>query len=711
MQVPLDFYRILGVPIQATPEQIKQAYRDRLQQLPRIQYSQVAISARKQLLDEAYTVLSDAERRQAYDRELFAEIYGEEPAAELASPLVHGIEIQEEQLPGALLLLQELGEYELVLRLAEPVLQEQQTQLQPLTEEVSPPAVSPERVDIYLTTALAYLELGREYWQKNQYETAAQSLQVGLDWLHQEQILAGVRAEILAELDKLRPYRILDLLSRPRSQQAERTLGLTLLKDMLAAREGIEGTGNDQSGLSIEDFLKFIQQLRIYLSVEEQQELFEAEAQRPSAVATYLAVYAMVARGFHKRQPALIRRARTLLMRLQEHQDVYLEQAICALLLGQPQAAQQVLELSQEYESLAFIREYSEESPDLVPGLYLYTERWLKEEVYPYFQDLADQPVALKGYFMDEQVQRDLEAFTAEADAPGSTSVERTGASAAVSPSPSKPSGEPGGRKSAALQLPLQSLSRGLSQPPFGSWLSKSSSPSSASTTDSPQLPPSPPANDRRDEHQGIGEQITKHQLQVLRGRARSRGKRSPLGFLGVMTVGIAGMVLVAIAVLRQTQPQLEDPPAAPRIEPVSSSVATPTPSLPGPPAALTQEAARQVIQTWQTLKAQALGPDHAINQLEQILTGSALTTWQTRAKEGQANNWYWQYQLSQLLIERVEQQAPDRARVVATIRETANFYDRGKLQPGSSYTAPYRAEYSLVRQQGRWQIQAMRVL
>lgn len=707
MQVPLDFYRILGVPIQATPEQIKQAYRDRLQQLPRMQYSEAAIAARKQLLDEAYAVLSDVERRQTYDGDLFSEIYGEEPA-ELVSPLVHGIEIAPEQLPGALLLLQELGEYELVLRLAETVLQHQEA---PPSSEEANSSVSPERADIYLTAALAHLELGREYWQKNQYETAAQSLQAGLDWLQRGQILAGVRAEILAELDKLRPYRILDLLSRPQSQQAERALGLTLLKDMLAVREGIEGTGNDQSGLSIEDFLKFIQQLRVYLNVAEQQELFEAEAQRPSAVATYLAVYALVARGFHERQPPLIRRARTLLIRLQEHQDVYLEQAICALLLGQPQAAQQVLELSQEYESLAFIREYSEGSPDLVPGLYLYTERWLKEEAYPYFQDLADQPVSLKGYFTDEQVQRELEDFSAEADAPESTDAELTKATAVVSSSSAiaKASEERGGRKP-ALQLPL-SLSRGLGQAPFSGWLSKSSLPSSAATADSPKPTPSPPVNGRRDEGQSIEEQMTKHQLQVLRGRARSRGKRSPWGFLGAITVGILGMVLVAIAVLRQTQPQAEDAPVIPRIEPVSSPVATPTPPPPEPPTALTQEAARQAIQTWQTVKAEALGPDRAVDKLAQILTGSALTTWQTRAKEGQANNWYWQYQLNQLLIERVEQQAPDRARVVATIRETANFYAQGQLQPGSSYTAPYRAEYSLVRQQGRWKIQAMRVL
>jgi len=43
--------------------------------------------------------------------------------------------------------------------------------------------------------------------------------------------------------------------------------------------------------LSLDDFLRFIQQLRSYLTAAEQQSLFEAESQRPS-VATYLAVYA-----------------------------------------------------------------------------------------------------------------------------------------------------------------------------------------------------------------------------------------------------------------------------------------------------------------------------------------------------------------------------------------------------------------------------------
>lgn len=91
---------------------------------------------------------------------------------------------------------------------------------------------------------------------------------------------------------------------------------------------------------------RFIQQLRNYLTVAEQHQLFEAESKRPSAVATYLAVYASLAKGFAQRQPALIRQAKHLLIRLSRRQDVHLEQSLCAMLLGQTEEATRVLELA-----------------------------------------------------------------------------------------------------------------------------------------------------------------------------------------------------------------------------------------------------------------------------------------------------------------------------------------------------------------------------
>jgi len=117
----------------------------------------------------------------------------------------------------------------------------------------------------------------------------------------------------------------------------------------LQQRGGIDGTSDDGSGLGLDDFLRFIQQLRSYLTAAEQQSLFAAESQRPSAVATYLTVYALIARDLPN--VSLIREAKLLLISLGAR--IHLEQAVCSLLLGQTAEASRSLELSQEDETLA----------------------------------------------------------------------------------------------------------------------------------------------------------------------------------------------------------------------------------------------------------------------------------------------------------------------------------------------------------------------
>lgn len=137
MRIPLDYYRILGIPIQVTSEQLHQAYQDRSLQLPRREYSEYAITTRKQLLDEAYEILSNPEKRQEYDARFLEKTYPiENTGSDLPSPetgqtqesfLDHHtawIDIRPQQLVGSLLLLQELGEYELVIRLGKSYLNE-----------------------------------------------------------------------------------------------------------------------------------------------------------------------------------------------------------------------------------------------------------------------------------------------------------------------------------------------------------------------------------------------------------------------------------------------------------------------------------------------------------------------------------------------------------------------------------------------------------
>ncbi|PZV13753.1 MAG: molecular chaperone DnaJ [Leptolyngbya sp.] len=431
MRIPLDYYRILGLPIQATNDQLRQAHRDRTLQLPRREYSDAAITVRKQLIDQAYAVLSDAEHRQRYDTSFLAKTYEFSPETDLLSahapsayagttdtaeidPHAPSIEIELPQFIGALLVLQELGEYELVLKLGRPFLTGGTASLK--DGRYGEPAIVFS--DIVLTVASACLELGREQWQQTQYENASEALETGQQLLLREGLFANVRGEIQSDLYRLRPYRVLELLAASEEMVDARSKGIGLLQAMLQDRGGIDGTNDDQSGLNVDDFLRFIQQIRAYLTAEEQQYLFEREANRPSAVATYLAVYALLARGFADHYPELVQRARQYLTRLSDRQDVNLEKAVCSLLLGQTEEASQALELSQEQDSIAFIRQHSQESPDLLPGLCLYTERWFQDEVFPHFRDLAQCQAVLKEYFADPHVQSYLEQLPEDAEGP-----------------------------------------------------------------------------------------------------------------------------------------------------------------------------------------------------------------------------------------------------------------------------------------------------
>jgi hypothetical protein len=778
VRIPLDYYRILGLPIQATPEQLDQAYRDRALQLPRREYSEAAIESRKQLLDEAYAVLSNPEQRAAYDANFLAKTYEQQPdqknmlgAAETGnsaeSPLdAHtSIEIGDEQFVGALLILQEVGEYELVLKLAQPYLGAREGIHLDKGRLGDPQLVRP---DIVLTLALACLELGREHWQQGQYENAAISLETGQELLLREGLFPSVRGEIQSDLYKLRPYRILELLALPEENIEERRNGLRLLQEMLQERRGIDGTGDDQSGLSIDDFLRFIQQLRGYLSAAEQQTLFEAEARRPSAVATYLAVYALLARGFAQRQPALIARAKQMLARLGKRQDVHLEQAVCALLLGQTEEASRALELSQEYEPLAFIREHSQGAPDLLPGLCLYGERWLQTSVFPHFRDLRDRKASLKEYFADEQVQAYLEELPDSAsESENQWSVQsHQKAYATATPvggnwgrdrwSDTRRQSHPSSEETAARSqwaTQHESVATDRTRAVGLGATAESSRSSNVSTLpvarsaasggpQEPPLPHDPSSRSRRRQHQSGGGDSTPlatsspsaeatsegssrtaekspspsdGRLQRVSERSKSSTKVQRLILLAVVgLVGLGVLIWVLAAALGWLQKTIQglSTPALEGEQPLVQLAQPPIPipepgaQVVAPEGLLTAETAQQVIQTWLATKPLATGPNYQVEQLEEILVDPILSTWQRRIATYQERNAYWRYPSRHIVeVNSVEtsEENPDRATVDAAVKEVAQFYRNGQLIQEEFYDSNLRIRYELVRQEGQW--------
>ncbi|MEB3283051.1 MAG: IMS domain-containing protein [Lyngbya sp.] len=770
MRIPLDYYRILGLPIQATAEQLKQAHRDRTMQLPRREYSDVAIESRKRLIDEAYGVLADGDQRQAYDMGFLAKTYEtEDPKTSapvrttVSKSLTKGsandthtpsVEIDDKDFVGALLVLQELGEYEQVVKLSLPYLSNGSIGIKD-GRFGDPDLILP---DVILTVALAYLELGREQWQQGQYEKAAESLETGQEILLKENLFASLRGEMQADLYKLRPYRILELLQQPAEKVAERRRGMQLLREMLHERGGIDGHGDDQSGLSVEDFLRFVQQLRRYLTTTEQQNIFETEARRPSAVATYLAVYAEIAQGFANRQPALIRKAKLMLMQLGRRQDVHLEKAVCSLLLGQTEEASRALELSQEREPIAYIRENSKDSPDLLPGLCLYAERWLQDEVFPHFRDLINHSVSLKDYFADEHVQSYLESLSSEVgtanewvvvqprrhnstgtgttqkpmlgsqsqsvktptsnfggNSPGTGAVTLTSSMAASSsPAPTVSSASP--PRATTLKTELSStpvsepeLSQASRQPPprLSEPLTSSSKPPESGSTRSSSSKGSPSL---------LGQESSTERRSTSTRRQQS-SKFDPatlrrlllLGAASILGLWLAWLILSAFWGLvsrafgsgnQQPMVQLDRPP-----------VAIPTPEPANPLTEdLSPEVAQQVVQKWLDTKAAALGPEHQIEALREILVDPALAQWVSIAQSLESENSYRNYQHNLTINDvQIDSNDPNQAVIDAQVSETTQFYQNG--QRVDSRSDNLRVRYQLVRQDDLWQIEDWRLV
>lgn len=754
----------------ASEEQLRQAYGDRIVQLPRREYSQAAITSRKNLIEEAYFVLCDPKERKTYDQLYLAHAYGsdstqggavavesrEQGKLDRIDSQSLSIEISQDELVGALLILQELGEYELVLKLGRPyVVNRNGTALSSIqgNREDTEEANAAERPDVVLTVALACLELGREQWQQGHYENAAISLETGEELLARVGLFPSVRAEMQSDLYRLRPYRILELLALPEEQTSERKQGLQLLQDILDERGGIDGTGDDKSGLSIDDFLRFIQQLRNYLTVAEQHTLFEVESKRPSAVATYLAVYASIARGFTQRQPALIRQAKQMLIRLGRRQDVHLEQSLCALLLGQTEEASRALELSQEYEALVFIRENSQDSPDLLPGLCLYGERWLQNEVFPNFRDLVEQPASLKDYFADEEVQAYLVALPTETETTNQgTGINRQSSQAQTTRRSRRNNSTVVQGKFPTQKTPYsESVTPTPPRPEYSNYSSPSyESPSSGtwSPTETPVAPlpnadptvkgtyhnlngrsksptaPQQPLTQRRRKRSSansLGRELDNPRASARRRRLFARTSPAQMRFLWIVFASLGGLLALwlLIAATMGLFKHLFFPAPSLKGEQLSVQLNQPLLPIPDqnsklqlPTGPLTEATAEEMIQAWLETKAAAFGPNHEIDSLGNILVGSTLTKWRGWAQQERAANRYRKYQHS-VKVESLETIQADQsyAAVEASVTEVTEYYENGQIKKPKPENEKLRVRYGLVRVDGVWRIRDMSVL
>ena len=774
MRIPLDYYRILSVPIKATPQQLEQAYGDRLLQQPRKEYGAATILARRTLIQNAYQILSIPETRAEYDARYFSNllktpilahsgadngaaheapesVVSQDNAPPDLSSVNPTIEVPSEQFVGVLLILQELGEYELVLQLGLSYLNS--PEYAELTQQEPKEQPSTFREDLILSLAIAYLELGREQWHRREYENAAASGQMGIDLLLQENLFSGVQEEIEIDLAKLRPYRILELISQNQPNSAARIKGFQLLQEMLRQRQGIEGKGEDLSGLTFDQFLCFIQQLRTYLTSAEQEKLFVAEANHASAIANYLAVYALLARGLVLKQPQLVVRAQQMLEFLSDRQDVYWERSVSALLLGQTEVALALVPNSQDRGKVELIKQYSQGYGDLLPGLCFYAEKWLYEEVIAQFCDLNNQQISLKEYFADTKVQAYLEGLaslvpaqpeiatptpesTAQSKPEGLFSWWRT---KIIGQSTSAPEiansqvliseGELGGSRAVNQSSSTVTLERGtVSSPKF--------SPTPHHKKRQPPITkPKKPNNARSSRSQPvkIGKKVhlkaksvpgrTSHSRKGKpRYKSRVAASRQSKANLFRGRLLLASLVFGAGAIgFTATRMLLNSPfKTAKQEAQLTISVSTPPieipkvkiKAVPAKPKLTFNDRAKQVIQKWLDSKSAAFGKKHQIEALNEVLAAPLLTTWSDRARDYQRENAYREYEHTiKMRSATISKTNPDQATVEAEIREVAKHYQAEQLNTARSYDDNLLVRYQLVRQADKWLIQDAEVL
>ena len=415
VELPLDHFRLLGVSPVATEELVLRTLSQRLDRPPEGGFTTDALECRADLLRSSADLLCDSERREEYEC-LLTELNAESPDT------LPALEVPSSQEVGGLILLMEAGQPAEAFEGARQALQPPQ----------APALGSNREADLSLLAALSAQKAGQERCRDRRFESAAQILQNGIQLLQRMGQQQEQRVRLESDLNALLPYRILDLISRDLAESGSREFGRDLLNELVQRRGGLDG--DQDPDFPQESFQSFFQQIRGFLTVQEQVDLFLQWGESGSVTAEFLSAYALTASGFAQRKPERIGSA---LERLQAMRDVGVdaEMACLHLLLGQTDEAAICFERGSDAALKAWAKE---QGSDPLAGLCVYCSDWLKRQVLPCYRDLDADP-DLEAYFADRDVQAFIESSDRKRQRAGvSTSEPITSFEVLLTPDPSE---------------------------------------------------------------------------------------------------------------------------------------------------------------------------------------------------------------------------------------------------------------------------------
>ena len=392
VELPIDHFRLLGVSPSAETESVLRTLQLRLDRCPDQGFTHEVLMQRAELLRLSADLLSDAERRQDYESTLLK--LSREHPEETA-----GLEMPSSREGAGLMLLWEAHAPHETFQLTRQVLQPPQ----------APALGSGRESDLALLAALSCRDAARQDQDQRRYESAAGLLTEGLQLLQRMGKLPDQKRRLETDLEQLTPYRILDLLSRDLAEQSARQEGLVMLETFVQNRGGLEGGAAEftTSGMDQGSFELFFQQIRRFLTVQEQVDLYGRLERFGSSDASFLSVMALAAAGFSQRKPERVQDARGKLQVLVlVGLDLYPMLGCMDLLLGDVERALEHVHASPDVE----LQEWLENHPsDDLAALFDYCRSWLGQDVLPGYRDVDAQVVDLEAWFADRDVQAYVE--------------------------------------------------------------------------------------------------------------------------------------------------------------------------------------------------------------------------------------------------------------------------------------------------------------
>jgi len=385
LELPLDHFRLIGVSPSATSEEVLRAFQLRLDKTPDEGFTYEVLTQRSELLRLTADLLTDPESRREYENLL---LNG-----------VSGLEFSSNREVAGLILLWESGSSKEAFKLTKKALQPPQT----------PALGSSREADLTLLAALTARDSAIQEQQFRSYSNAADFLYEGIQLLQRMGKLGDRRKELEEDLVSLLPYRILDLLSRDINDQESHKKGLSMLENLIIKRGGLEGNNKSEykDYLNQQEFEAFFQQIKPFLTVQEQIDLFLELQKRGSLEAGFLAFLSLTAIGFCRRKPEKLFEARKILkkLNLSGFDSMPLVGCLDLLLADVDQASARFSSSSDEN-----LRDWLNNYPgNQLEAICIFCKNWLENDVLVGYRDIEPKEVDLDSWFEDGEIQEFIE--------------------------------------------------------------------------------------------------------------------------------------------------------------------------------------------------------------------------------------------------------------------------------------------------------------